>query len=61
MTPMTYLRRVRLERARQDLQENSGSVSDIANRWGFSNLGRFSHAYREQFGETPSATLRKAQ
>ncbi|WIX83200.1 AraC family transcriptional regulator [Amycolatopsis carbonis] len=61
MTPMTYLRRVRLERARQDLRASSGSVSDIANRWGFSNLGRFSRAYREQFGETPSATLRNAR
>ncbi|WP_432849373.1 AraC family transcriptional regulator [Amycolatopsis sp. CA-161197] len=61
ITPMAYLRRVRLERARQDLRENAGSVSDVANRWGFSNLGRFSRAYREQFGKTRSATLRDAR
>jgi transcriptional regulator GlxA family with amidase domain len=35
------------------------TVSDAAGRCGFLHLGRFSVQYREKFGETPSATLRR--
>lgn len=57
MSPMQYLRGVRLDRAREDLQAGVGTVSDIAYQWGFTNLGRFARAYRERFGELPSDTL----
>lgn len=60
ITPMRYLRRVRLDRAREDLRQGNGTVAEIASYWGFSNLGRFAHAYKEQFGEFPSATLHPA-
>lgn len=62
-TPMRYLRDARLARAHQDLlTAGPGStVTDIALRWGFSHLGRFSQAYRARFGETPQATLRAAR
>ena len=58
--PMAYVRRVRLDRARAQLlagDAHSVNVSDVANRWGFSHLGRFSATYRATFGENPSATL----
>jgi AraC-like DNA-binding protein len=35
------------------------SVTDIALRWGFNHLGRFSQLYRERYGEKPLATLRR--
>ncbi|MBR0928210.1 AraC family transcriptional regulator [Bradyrhizobium diazoefficiens] len=35
------------------------SVTDIAFDLGFTHLGRMAGAYREKFGETPSATLRR--
>lgn len=35
------------------------SITDIAFDLGFSHLGRMAGAYREKFGETPSATLRR--
>jgi AraC-like DNA-binding protein len=62
-TPAAYLRSVRLESARRDLvaAHRDGvpvRVSDIARRWGFAHLGRFSSYYAEAFGELPSATLR---
>jgi transcriptional regulator GlxA family with amidase domain len=57
-TPMAYLRRVRLDLARQALREGEAStVSDAAARYGFFNPGRFAAGYREAFDENPSDTL----
>ncbi len=60
-TPLEYLRRVRLDRAHQDLQRADPSVDTvtaIAGRWGFTHPGRFSMAYKRAFGTAPSRTLR---
>nr|WP_221375806.1 AraC family transcriptional regulator [Actinoplanes polyasparticus] len=59
--PMTYLQRVRLGRAHEDLRRADPvrlTVAAVAHRWGFAHLGRFASAYRSQFGESPSETLR---
>lgn len=64
MSPLTYLRQRRLDRVRDDLMAASpleATVAEIAYRWGFSHLGRFAGAYRRQFGESPSDTLRGDQ
>jgi len=61
-TPTLYLRTVRLDRARAELAEldpRRATVADVARRWGFGHLGRFSGTYRERFGEYPSATLQR--
>jgi AraC-like DNA-binding protein len=57
MSPMTYLRNVRLDHVRRLLAEGRGTVTDVAQECGFTHLGRFSAAYRERFGELPSQTL----
>ncbi|QJU55096.1 helix-turn-helix transcriptional regulator [Herbiconiux sp. KACC 21604] len=60
VTPTTYLRQVRLERAHDDLLASSPdqvTVGAIAAGWGFTHLGRFSVAYRQRFGESPRHTL----
>lgn len=60
-TPLCYLRDVRLERVRAELvarDPGSTTVTDVACGWGFFHAGRFSIAYRERFGESPSQTLR---
>jgi len=60
-TPMAYLRRVRLERARQELRAASPAhvtVTEIANRWGFPSPSRFTAHYRAAYGELPRDTLR---
>ncbi|HKX43757.1 MAG TPA: AraC family transcriptional regulator [Burkholderiaceae bacterium] len=61
MSPMQYLRELRLERVRSDLVSGcvSTGVSGIALRWGFTHLGRFSAEYKARFGEHPSETLRR--
>lgn len=61
-TPQAYLRRVRLEAARDELVEADPTtelVSDVARRWAFANLGRFASQYHARFGEYPAETLRR--
>lgn len=58
-TPLVYLREVRLDRVRKalvNLPLHGESVTDIAHRYGFVHLGRFSAYYKARFGETPSQT-----
>ncbi|KAA9110397.1 AraC family transcriptional regulator [Microbacterium rhizomatis] len=60
-TPMAYLRDLRLERVHAELADAvpaTHSVTGVAARWGFVHLGRFAAAYRAQFSESPSETLR---
>lgn len=61
MSPLTYLRRLRLDGVHTELRRADPwqvSVSEVAARWGFTHLGRFAGAYRNRFGEAPSDTLR---
>jgi AraC-like DNA-binding protein len=60
-TPNAVLRGVRLRCAREDLQSGAASVTDVALRYGFANLGRFSGHYRSAFGESPSTTRRRGR
>jgi AraC-like DNA-binding protein len=39
---------------------NGARVAEVAKRYGFDGLGRFSGNYRELFGESPSSTLRRS-
>jgi AraC-like DNA-binding protein len=61
-TPLGWVRRMRLARARQELLHASPptSVTDVALANGFSQLGRFAGQYRRLFGELPSATLQRS-
>ena len=60
---MRYLRTARYEKVRDALTraDPEESVAEIAERWGFTHMGRFSVDYRTRFGETPSATLRRGR
>jgi AraC-like DNA-binding protein len=61
MSPMTYLRRLRLAKAHEELLRPDSSprtVTEIAHRWGFLHVGRFAAAYRAQYGNPPSRTRR---
>jgi AraC-like DNA-binding protein len=61
MSPMQYLREVRLRRAHEDLRSGDPAaltVADVARRWGFGHLGRFAAAHEAKFGQKPLHTLR---
>jgi AraC family ethanolamine operon transcriptional activator len=62
MSPVTYLRALRLNGVRRDLRRGGDEpVADRAARWGFWHLSRFAADYRHMFGELPSATLALAR
>jgi len=62
MSPLTFLHRLRLHRARDELRKaesGSATVTDVAMNWGFWQFGEFSRAYKNCFGELPSKTLKR--
>jgi AraC-like DNA-binding protein len=64
MSPMAYLRTVRLRRAHSDLRAvhpSHTTVAAIAHRWGFTHLGRFATAYKAVYGEAPQQALHAAR
>lgn len=60
-TPLGYVRQVRLRCAHEELAHAQAgtTVTDVAYRWGFGNLGRFARRYAQEYGCLPSETLRR--
>jgi AraC-like DNA-binding protein len=61
MTPMEYLRRVRMDHAHRELVNSDPAITTVqivAARWGFPHTGRFAAMYRKTYGYKPSDTLR---
>lgn len=58
LTPAEVIRRLRMTCIRTELQRRAGSESvlSVASRWGLANRSTLAQNYRQQFGETPSAT-----
>ena len=62
VSPSRWHLALRLNSVRRVLSRSdarSATVTSVAGMFGFEHLGRFSQAYRDQFCETPSATLRR--
>jgi len=62
ITPVYYTRVLRLNRARRALRAaktQRETVTSVALRFGFVELGRFAVDYRRLFGERPSETLHR--
>ena len=62
-SPLEFIKHVRLQQARRMIEhaDEATTVSDIAIASGFGDHGRFSSAYRQRFGELPSAALARAK
>jgi AraC-like DNA-binding protein len=61
-TPMGYLKKYRLDLAREQLLigiEQGRTVTDIAFASGFTHLSKFARDYFERFNERPSETLKR--
>jgi AraC family transcriptional regulator, ethanolamine operon transcriptional activator len=58
VSPRRFLMLRRLAAVRGELLKGNSqsSVTDVATRWGFFHLGRFSQEYRLHYGERPSET-----
>ncbi|MEZ4778447.1 MAG: ATP-binding protein [Flavobacteriaceae bacterium] len=53
-SPNHLIREFRLARAKELLEQKTGSISEIAYQVGYSNLSYFSKSYKEAFGKLPS-------
>lgn len=62
-TPLGWVRRMRLARARQELVGSGPetTVTNAALSSGYSQLGRFAAEYRKAFGELPSKTIERTR
>lgn len=53
-SPSALIRRMRLERGLNLLQQKAGTVSEIAYSTGFKSVAHFSKSFRQQFGQSPT-------
>jgi len=54
VSPMRYLREVRLERARVLLQARGARVSEVAVEVGFESPAHFAREFKRRYGSPPS-------
>ena len=63
MGPSSYRRLCGMQHVHRALRSRTpgtGSVSEVARRYGFASPGRFAAGYQAVYGELPSTTLRRA-
>jgi AraC-like DNA-binding protein len=61
LSPNQFIRLLKLNLVHHELMQSHSSetsVLRVAQKWGFSHMGRFSKYYTELFGENPSVTLK---
>lgn len=63
VTFVKLVRAARLHHVHEELRHGGGrqTVSEVATRFGFWHLGRFSHYYREMYGDPPSHTAARGR
>jgi AraC-like DNA-binding protein len=54
LPPKLYIRQIRLNKAKELLENDAGTVYEIAGIVGFSNPAYFAKCFQEQFGVVPS-------
>jgi AraC-like DNA-binding protein len=62
--PREWFQVTRLNAVYRELRDCGAAdtrIAEVAMRWGFNHLGRFSIEYRKRFGEKPSDTLERSR
>ena len=62
-TPKLFMRQLKLNLVRHELShtlDEKTTVMEVAGKWGFLHMGRFSKFYTELFEENPSVTLKRS-
>ena len=59
VTPVEYIRNIRMEKAARLLREGKFSVSEVMYMVGFTKSGYFSKCFQDAFGMTPSAYVKQ--
>lgn len=54
LSPWQFVRKLRLARAADLLRRRSGNIAGIAYQVGYDSPSKFTHAFREEYGKTPS-------
>jgi len=57
-TPKQFIRILKLNLAHRDITQGAKTVSEVATKWGFNHLGRFSKEYKKLFGVFPNESLK---
>jgi len=57
-SPTEFIRSIRLKRAASLLDQNFGTITEVAFEVGFNNLSYFNRSFKKQFGKSPSAFLK---
>ena len=59
ISPLEFIRNIRLKRGRQLLEKSQMTISEIAYEVGFNNPKKFSQHFKEEFGTTPTNFLKQ--
>lgn len=59
INPNTFIRKMKMMKARELLEENSLSISEVAFRCGFKDVSYFGTSFKKEFGMTPSQYQKK--
>ncbi len=59
VSPMVYLRTIRLQNAKKMLQTQELTVTEVAQQCGFNSTSYFTKIFKENFLETPKAFMRR--
>jgi AraC-like DNA-binding protein len=49
-----YIKKYKMQKAMQDLKDHTGTISEIAYRYGFSSPAYFSRVFQDIYGKKPS-------
>ena len=59
INPNTFIRKMKMMKARELLEENTISISEVAFRCGFKDVSYFGTSFKKEFGMTPSQYQKK--